>query len=72
MLAAAIAAFVYLRILVAMYLEDGAEDLAGAVAVPLGARVVIGVSCLGVLAVGIVPGPLMDLARDAVPVLVGG
>ena len=72
MLAAAIAAFVYLRILVAMYLEDGVEDLAGAVTVPLGARVVIGVSCLGVLAVGIVPGPLMDLARDAVPVLVGG
>ena len=69
MLAAAIAAFVYLRILVAMYLEDAgdAED-AG---VPLGARVVIGVACAGVLAIGIVPGPLMDLARDAVPMLVG-
>ncbi len=38
----------------------------------LGASVVIGVSCLGVLAIGIVPGPLVDLARDAVPVLVGG
>lgn len=75
MLAAAAAAFVYLRILVAMYLEgeviDG-EMAAEAVKVPLGARVVIGVSCAGVLFVGLVPGPLLNLARDSVPVLVGG
>jgi len=75
MLAAAIAAFVYLRILVAMYLEDAGDagDAGDAedAGVPLGARVVIGVACTGVLAIGIVPGPLMDLARDAVPVLVG-
>jgi len=75
MLAAAIAAFVYLRILVAMYLEDAGDagDAGDAedAGVPLGARVVIGVACAGVLAIGIVPGPLMDLARDAVPVLVG-
>ncbi|MDG2212051.1 MAG: NADH-quinone oxidoreductase subunit N [Acidimicrobiales bacterium] len=75
MLAAAIAAFVYLRILVAMYMEDGdleePEHSKDAV-VPLGAWIVIGMACIGVLAIGIVPGPLMELARDAVPVLVGG
>ena len=77
MLGAAAAAFVYLRILVGMYLEDpedsgGQGEVADADPVPLGARVVIGVACAGVLLVGLVPGPLLDLARDAVPLLVGG
>jgi len=77
MLGAAAAAFVYLRILVGMYLEDpedsgGQGEVADADPVPLGARVVIGVACAGVLFVGLVPGPLLDLARDAVPLLVGG
>ena len=73
MLAAAAAAFVYLRILVSMYLED-AEVVDGVTVsptVPAGARVVIAVSCAGVLFIGLVPGPLLTLTRDAVPVLVG-
>ncbi len=75
MLAAAIAAFVYLRILVAMYMEEGqleGTEQSEDTVVPLGAWVVIGVACVGVLAIGVVPGPLIELARDAVPVLVGG
>ena len=72
MLGAAAAAFVYLRILVAMYLEDTGDETDDVGPVPLGARVVIGVACAGVLFVGLVPGPLLDLARDAVPQLVGG
>ena len=74
MLAAAAAAFVYLRILVSMYLEDAdvADGAAASPTAPAGARVVIAVACAGVLFIGLVPGPLLALARDAVPVLVGG
>jgi NADH-quinone oxidoreductase subunit N len=72
MAAAAVAAFVYLRILVAMYLEDPGADSIDRSEVPTGARVVVGVACLGVLVVGVAPGLLLDIAADAVPVLVGG
>ena len=75
MLAAAVAAFVYLRIIVAMYLEgDGDQEEAAAEveAAPWGPRLVITVAVLLVLVLGVVPGPLVDLARDAVPALVGG
>ena len=72
MLGAAIAAFVYLRLLVAMYLDDDQAADTHPVAVPVGARMVIGLAAAGVLFVGLVPGPLVDLSRDAIPVLVGG
>ena len=72
MLAAAVAAFVYLRILVAMYLRDPEADEVPPHVVPPGARVVVGVACAGVLFIGLLPAPLLDLARQAVPVLVGG
>ena len=71
MLAASVAAFVYLRILVAMYLDDG-PDAPDVDPVPWGPRIVIAVSVSLVLFLGVVPGPLVDLAKDAVPVLVGG
>ena len=72
MLAAAIAAFVYLRVLVAMYLQEAATGSEPAGAVPAGALVVIVVSAATVLLAGLLPGPLLDIARDAVPVLVVG
>jgi NADH-quinone oxidoreductase subunit N len=72
MLAAAIAAFVYLRVLVAMYLEETPTGSAAPAAIPVGALVVVVVSSAAVLLVGLIPGPLLDLARDAVPVLVAG
>ncbi|MDP6976203.1 MAG: NADH-quinone oxidoreductase subunit N [Acidimicrobiales bacterium] len=75
MLAAAVAAFVYLRIIVAMYLEgdgDHEEAAAEVEVAPWGPRLVITVAVLLVLVLGVVPGPLVDLARDAVPALVGG
>ena len=72
MLGAAIAAFVYLRLLVAMYLDDDQAADTNPVVVPVGARMVIGLAAAGVLFVGLVPGPLVDLSRDAIPVLVGG
>ena len=72
MLGAAIAAFVYLRLLVAMYLDDDQAADTHPVVVPVGARMVIGLAAAGVLLGGLVPGPLVDLSRDAIPVLVGG
>ena len=72
MAAASVAAFVYLRILVAMYLEDPAPDTDDRYEVPTGTRLVIGAACAGVLLIGLVPGFLLDIASDAVPVLVGG
>lgn len=72
MLGAAIAAFVYLRLLVAMYLDDDQAAGTHPVVVPTGARVVIGLATAGVLFVGLIPGPLVDLSRDAIPVLMGG
>ena len=74
MAAAAIAAFVYLRILVQMYLTepDPSGETAGRLVVPTGARVVIGVAVVLVVVIGLAPATLVALARDAVPMLVQG
>lgn len=73
MLAAAIAAFLYLRIVVAMYVtEEGESVEARPVAearIPLAAGVPLVVTLAVTVAVGVAPGFVVDLARDAVPVL---
>ena len=70
MLAAAVASFVYLRILVALYLEGEPDDAVQPA--PAGAVVVAVVAAVVVLAVGLLPGPLLELTRSALPVLVAG
>lgn len=75
MVTSVIAAVLYLRIIVAMYLSggdhDGEEAVEGPeVAIPLPAATAIGLAILATFAIGILPGPLVELARDAVPVLV--
>jgi NADH-quinone oxidoreductase subunit N len=88
MLSAVVAAFVYLRITVAMYMSDESEggeaaddaDAAGAVSpapapapvpvpVPPAAALALAVAVAFTLVVGILPSPVVDFARDAVPVL---
>lgn len=76
MLSAVVAAFLYLRIMVSMWLEgdslEGPELAAAKAATPIpwGAAVVL-VATVGVtLAFGFWPQPLVELARDAVPTLV--
>ncbi|RMH74961.1 MAG: NADH-quinone oxidoreductase subunit N, partial [Actinomyces sp.] len=71
MVAAVVAAFVYLRILLSLYLGRPAAD-APAIAVPGLAGAVIAVAVAVTLVVGMVPGPLHDLATDAVPRLILG
>ncbi len=74
MITAVISAFLYLRLIVTMYFSgDEAEgDVATGrhrVDIPLGAGVSLAVAILFTLVVGILPGLVADVARDAVPVL---
>ena len=72
MLTAVVTAFVYLRVVVAMYMSD-AEDEAEVPAretVPWSAGLGIGLAVFVTLLLGILPWILLDVAEKAVPVLV--
>lgn len=76
MVTAVIAAFLYLRIVVAMYF-DGNEDgeapaeLAGPpIRIPAGAAIALGISVVGTLWLGVLPGLASGWANDAVARLV--
>jgi NADH-quinone oxidoreductase subunit N len=72
MLSAVVAAALYLRVIVAMYMTgDADEDPAvGRVPVSIGARIALGLCVLVTLGVGIFPEVLVDPAQHGVPVLV--
>ena len=76
MVSAVIGAFLYLRIIVAMYFDGneygGAEaELEGpAVRMPAGAAIALGLAVLGTLWLGILPDAATDVAGDAVAQLV--
>ena len=74
MITAVISAFLYLRIIVTMYFQaDEVEGDAATgrrrIAIPFGAGLSLAVAILFTLAVGILPGLVAGVARDAVPVL---
>jgi NADH-quinone oxidoreductase subunit N len=74
MLSAVIAAFIYLRIAVSMYMADpvdAAEAGAGGprIAVPTGATIALTMCVIVTIVAGLWPGSIADLARDAVPAL---
>lgn len=69
MLSAVVGAFVYLRIIVSMWLEDS-EDVP-AIRIPLASGVVITAAVLFTLFVGVFPGWLLD-ATDLVTAVYGG
>ena len=71
MLAAVIGAYLYLRVLIAMFKSEPAED-APPVVVPPTVAVVLGVSVIVTLLFGIFPGLLDGLAQDAMAVLANG
>jgi NADH-quinone oxidoreductase subunit N len=73
MLAAVVAAFLYLRIIVSMYLAEPlpGDDERAPVKVPVSAGVAIALAVGFTLLVGFLPGWLLDLANDAVPALAG-
>jgi NADH-quinone oxidoreductase subunit N len=72
MLASVIAAFVYLRIVLAMYApseEDALPDPASRALVDLGTRTALMLSAAGVLFLGIVPWGMLDFAKHATQLL---
>jgi NADH-quinone oxidoreductase subunit N len=70
MLAAVIAAYLYLRIVVAMYMGDTDGAAPSRVPIPAGAALAL-VACVVVtIGVGVWPGAISGAAHDAVPVLV--
>ena len=68
MLAAAVSAYLYLRIVVAMYMGGDEEEGAAAgerVRVPALARLSLGLALLVTILFGLVPGPAVDWADHA-------
>jgi NADH-quinone oxidoreductase subunit N len=81
--AAVVAAYMYLRIIVAMFFSDADEgepadeaeadtpDVAlASISVPPGAAIAIGICLVVTVVFGVWPGPIDDLARAAIPRLV--
>ena len=69
MLSAVIAAFLYLRIIVSMYMDDPAGAPAEKVRLPVSTGVALAAAVSFTLVVGFIPGWLINLAKDAVPQL---
>lgn len=63
-LASVVAFFLYLRVIVTMYMDDPAEH---ELVTPATIRAVMTVAVLVTLVFGIFPGPLLDLAGNAIP-----
>ena len=78
MLAAVIAAFLYLRIMISVWLDGDDLDPEGLVAakaaipIPIGAAIVLAVTAGFTVAFGVWPQPIVEMARDAIPFLVRG
>lgn len=71
MIAAVVAAYLYIKLIVSMYLVDAEED-APAIAVPRPVAVVIGVAALVTVGFGIFPGVIDSVAQDALAQLTFG
>ncbi len=70
MLSSVIAAFLYLRIVVSMYMEADDEHEARRIPIPFAAGLALAASVLVTLGAGIFPGLLSGPADDATPALV--
>lgn len=64
-LASVIAFFFYLRVIVAMYMEDAVDEAVGLPA--LSVRTALALAALITIVIGIIPGPLLSLAGQASP-----
>jgi NADH-quinone oxidoreductase subunit N len=70
MLSSVISAFLYLRITVSLYMADTDEaPAAPRLTVPVGAGIALALCVVVTLVVGVWPGSIAEVARDAVPVL---
>ena len=71
MLASVVGAFVYLRIVVTMYGGIGEEGPGDRVAVDFPTRAVLTIAATAIVVLGVLPGFVLDFARDATLLLVG-
>ena len=71
MMAAVVAAYLYIKVIVTMFLDEPDED-APSIDVPRTAAIVIGLAAIVTVVFGIFPGPIDDLARDALVQLAAG
>jgi NADH-quinone oxidoreductase subunit N len=69
MLSSVISAFLYLRVVVAMYMSDDEAEAGPKVRIPAAAAVALTVSVVGTLAIGVLPGRVVHFADRAVPVV---
>jgi NADH-quinone oxidoreductase subunit N len=70
MVSSVISAFLYLRITVSLYMGDPEEaPAAPRLTVPVGAGIALALCVVVTLVVGVWPGSIAEVARDAVPVL---
>jgi len=70
MVSAVIAAFLYLRITVSMYMSDDDATERRTIPVPAAAALAVALSVLVTLGLGLFPSPLSSTAKDATPALV--
>lgn len=72
MLTAVVSAYMYLRIVAAMYFGDVSEASSGkpTIRIPLAAGIALGVCVVGVMFLGVIPGPLSDFVGNATAQLV--
>jgi NADH-quinone oxidoreductase subunit N len=59
--------FFYLRVIVLMYMQPADDGASATVAIPLGSRIAVLVPAVVTLVVGVVPWPLLEWVRDAIP-----
>jgi NADH-quinone oxidoreductase subunit N len=73
MLCAVVSAFLYLRIVVSMFMADAeaVDEAREKINVPFSAALGLGVALVFTVLVGVFPGPLLDLARHALPIALG-
>ena len=78
MLSAVISAFLYLRIITTMYTSPDTSDEAEAaprpprLPVPAAARIALFITVVVTIGIGVIPGPLHDASRHAVPPIAAG
>jgi len=70
MVSAVIAAFLYLRVIIAMYLRETDEPATGRIPVRFGAKLALGLCLVVTIGVGILPSVFLNPAREAIPYLV--
>ena len=74
MVSAVISAFLYLKIVITMYIADESVEANATPSprlhVPWGSTLGLGLALAFVLVVGVIPGPITNLAHHAVPHLI--